>query len=53
VDGEGVRDFDTTQDHLFHPDGTAAQQGVTLPGTQEGALLVEGRNQEPRGKEGK
>lgn len=26
VDGEGVRDFDSTQDHLLHPDGTSTQQ---------------------------
>lgn len=38
VDGKGVRDFDPTQDHLLHPDGTTAQKRVTLPGTQEGAL---------------
>lgn len=38
VDGEGVRDFDPTQDHLLHPDGTTAQQRVTLGRTQEGAL---------------
>lgn len=38
VNGEGVRDFDPTQDNLLHPDGTTAQQGVTLPGTNEGAL---------------
>lgn len=42
VDGEGVGDFDPTQDHLLHPDGTTAQQGVTLPGTQEGALFQPG-----------
>ena len=42
VDGEGVRDFDPTQDHLLHPDGTTAQQRVTLAGTQEGALLRPG-----------
>lgn len=40
VDGEGVRDFDPTQDHLLHPDGSTAEQRVTLPGTQEGALLM-------------
>lgn len=37
-----MRDFDPTQDHLLHPDGTTAQQGVTLPGAQEGALLPPG-----------
>lgn len=48
VDGEGVRDFDPPQDHLLHPDGTAAQQGVTLTGTQEGAMLMEGGEAENR-----
>lgn len=38
VDGEGVRDFDSTQDHLLHPDGTSTQQGVALPSCREGAL---------------
>ncbi len=46
VDGEGVRDFDPTQDHLLHPDGTTAQQGVTLPSSQEGALLQPGGREE-------
>lgn len=38
VDGKGVRNFDSTQHHLLHPDGTAAEQGVTLPCRQQGAL---------------
>lgn len=38
VDGKGVRNFDSTQDHLLHPDGTTAQQRVVLPSRQEGAL---------------
>ncbi len=41
-----MRDFDSTQDHLLHPDGTAAQQRVTLPGAQEGALLYPGGREE-------
>lgn len=40
-----MRDFDPTQDQLLHPDGTTAQQRVTLPGTQEGALLQPGRRE--------
>lgn len=39
VHGEGVRDFDPTQDHLLHPDGATAQQRVTFPCAQQGALL--------------
>lgn len=50
VDGEGVRDFDPTQDHLLHPDGTPAQQRVTLPGPQEGALLQPGGREEKKVK---
>lgn len=38
VDGEGVGDLDSTQDHLLHPDGTSTQQGVALRSCQEGAL---------------
>ena len=30
VHGEGVRDLHPAQDHLLHPDGAAAEQGVTL-----------------------
>lgn len=41
MDGEGVGNFDPTQDHLLHPDGTAAQQRVPLPSAQKGALLVQ------------
>lgn len=38
VDGKRVRNFDSTQDHLLHPDGTSTQQRVMLPSHQEGAL---------------
>lgn len=38
VDGESVGDFHPTQDHLLHPDGPAAQQGVALHGAQKRAL---------------
>lgn len=48
-----MRDFDPTQDHLLHPDGTTAQQRVTLPGTQEGALLQVGGRGEDANKERK
>lgn len=48
-----MRDFDPTQDQLLHPDGTTAQQRVTLPGTQEGALLQPGGREEKKNKEGK
>lgn len=41
VDGERVRDFDPAQDHLLHPDGSTAQQGVPLARAQQGALLRE------------
>lgn len=34
VDGKGVRNFDSTQDHLLHPDGTTTQQRVMLPSRQ-------------------
>lgn len=52
VDGKGVRNFDSTQDHLLHPDGTTTQQRVMLPSRQEGALgerrgLFRGLEQEP------
>lgn len=42
VDGEGVGDFDPTQDHLLHPDGSTAQQRVTLPGARQERTLLMG-----------
>lgn len=42
VDGKGVRNFDSAQDHLLHPDGTTTQQRVMLPSCQEGALGEKG-----------
>lgn len=44
VNGKGVRNFNSTEDHLLHPDWTPTHQWVTLPCTHEGALL-EKKNQ--------